>query len=103
MRVLSRSKFWCAARYETVSAVVGTNIGTFQIGAAMLDAREREEAGGRVTIVDVARSAGVSKSTVSLVLSGSELVAPKTRERVNRAMQALGYVYHRGAASLRAA
>jgi LacI family transcriptional regulator len=66
----------------------------------------REETGeriGRVTIVDVARRAGVSKSTVSLVLSGSDLVAPKTRERVSRAMEALGYVYHRGAASLRAA
>ena len=58
---------------------------------------------GRVTIVDVARRAGVSKSTVSLVLAGSELVAEPTRARVNRAMQALGYVYHRGAASLRAA
>lgn len=64
---------------------------------------ETGERGGRVTIVDVARRAGVSKSTVSLVLSGSELVAEKTRERVNKAMQALGYVYHRGAASLRAA
>src|SRR5260370_13525594 len=61
------------------------------------------ERSGRVTIVDVARRAGVSKSTVSLVLAGSELVAPNTRARVNRAMQALGYVYHRGAASLRAA
>ena len=58
---------------------------------------------GRVTIVDVARRAGVSKSTVSLVLSGSELVAETTRLRVNEAMRALGYVYHRGAASLRAA
>lgn len=58
---------------------------------------------GRVTIVDVARSAGVSKSTVSLVLADSPLVAKTTRERVERAMQALGYVYHRGAASLRAA
>jgi len=58
---------------------------------------------GRVTIVDVARRAGVSKSTVSLVLSGSELVAEPTKLRVNEAMQALGYVYHRGAASLRAA
>ena len=57
---------------------------------------------GRVTIVDVARRAGVSKSTVSLVLSGSLLVAEPTRERVVQAMQALGYVYHRGAASLRA-
>jgi LacI family transcriptional regulator len=58
---------------------------------------------GRVTIVDVARRAGVSKSTVSLVLSGSALVAEATKLRVNEAMQALGYVYHRGAASLRAA
>src|SRR5258708_35276573 len=58
---------------------------------------------GRVTIVDVARRAGVSKSTVSLVLSGSGLVAEATKLRVNEAMQALGYVYHRGAASLRAA
>ena len=58
---------------------------------------------GRVTIIDVARRAGVSKSTVSLVLSGSELVAEATKLRVNEAMQALGYVYHRGAASLRAA
>src|SRR5271154_2821787 len=71
----------------------------------MAEASEREEGverGERVTIVDVARRAGVSKSTVSLVLSGSDLVAPKTRERVSRAMRALGYVYHRGAASLRA-
>lgn len=58
---------------------------------------------GRVTIVDVARSAGVSKSTVSLVLSESPLVAEATRERVTHAMKALGYVYHRGAAQLRAA
>jgi len=58
---------------------------------------------GRVTIVDVARRAGVSKSTVSLVLSHSPLVAEATKARVNEAMSALGYVYHRGAASLRAA
>ena len=58
---------------------------------------------GRVTIIDVGRRAGVSKSTVSLVLSGSELVAEATKLRVNEAMRALGYVYHRGAASLRAA
>ncbi len=57
---------------------------------------------GRVTIVDVARRAGVSKSTVSLVLSDSPLVAEATRERVANAMRTLGYVYHRGAASLRA-
>ena len=70
----------------------------------MAEAAKEETAvrNGRVTIVDVARRAGVSKSTVSLVLSGSQLVAEGTRERVAQAMQALGYVYHRGAASLRA-
>ena len=58
---------------------------------------------GRTTIVDVARLAGVSKSTVSLVLSGSSLVARPTRERVSAAMAELGYIYHRGAATLRGA
>jgi LacI family transcriptional regulator len=58
---------------------------------------------GRTTIVDVARLAGVSKSTVSLVLSGSSLVARSTRERVSEAMAELGYIYHRGAATLRGA
>lgn len=55
------------------------------------------------TIVDIAREAGVSKSTVSLVLKMSPLVKDETRERVTRAMDALGYVYNRGAASLRRA
>ncbi len=57
----------------------------------------------RVTIVDVARQAGVSKSTVSLVVSGSSLVAEPTRARVNEAIHRLGYIYHRGAATLRGA
>ena len=56
-----------------------------------------------MTIVDVARRAGVSKSTVSLVLGGSSLVAASTRERVGDAMTELGYIYHRGAATLRGA
>ncbi len=58
---------------------------------------------GRATIVDVARLAGVSKSTVSLVIGGSSLVAELTRERVSGAMAELGYIYHRGAATLRGA
>jgi len=57
--------------------------------------------GQRVSLIDVARKAGVSRSTASLVLRGSDLVADGTRERVTEAMQALGYVYHRGAAMLR--
>ena len=68
------------------------------------EARGKVEAGeGRATIVDVARRAGVSKSTVSLVLGGSALVAEATRERVSDAMTELGYIYHRGAATLRGA
>jgi len=57
----------------------------------------------RVTIVEIAAAAGVSKSTVSLVLKGSESVRPTTRDRVNAAIRDLGYVYNRGAANLRRA
>jgi LacI family transcriptional regulator len=64
---------------------------------------DRDARTGRATIVDVARLAGVSKSTVSLVISGSPLVAQSTRERVCDAMSELGYIYHRGAAILRGA
>lgn len=55
----------------------------------------------RPTIIDVARQAGVSKSTVSLVLQNSPLVRAETREDVRRAMADLGYVYNRSAAQLR--
>lgn len=57
----------------------------------------------RPTIIDVARKAGVSKSTVSLVLQNSALVRAETREDVRRAMAELGYVYNRAAATLRSA
>ena len=56
----------------------------------------------RVTLVDVARAAGVSPSTVSLVLRNSPTIPARTRQRVQRAGERLGYVYNRGAASLRA-
>ncbi|MDA8250571.1 MAG: LacI family DNA-binding transcriptional regulator [Rhodospirillales bacterium] len=62
----------------------------------------KREAPRRVTIRDIAQAAGVSKSLVSLVLNGSDLVRPQTRARVVEAMRALGYVYNRGAARLRA-
>ncbi|WP_112311790.1 LacI family DNA-binding transcriptional regulator [Pseudogemmobacter bohemicus] len=57
----------------------------------------------RPTIIDVAREARVSKSTVSLVLQNSPLVRDQTREEVRRAMADLGYVYNRSAAMLRQA
>ncbi|MBC7739708.1 MAG: LacI family DNA-binding transcriptional regulator, partial [Candidatus Saccharibacteria bacterium] len=57
----------------------------------------------RPTIHDVAAGAGVSKSTVSLVLQGSPAVAAETRAEVRRVMVQLGYVYNRAAAGLRSA
>ena len=57
----------------------------------------------RPTIVDVARHAGVSKSTVSLVLQNSPLVRTSTRDEVEKSMGALKYVYNRSAANLRSA
>ena len=57
--------------------------------------------GRRVTIIDIARVAGVSKSTVSLVLMGATKVKPETAEAVRAAMRDLGYVYNRSAANLR--
>jgi LacI family transcriptional regulator len=43
------------------------------------------------TLVDVARLAGVSKSTVSNVVRGAELVADATRKRVERVIADTGY------------
>ncbi|MFJ8686684.1 LacI family DNA-binding transcriptional regulator [Micromonospora wenchangensis] len=54
-----------------------------------------------VTLHDVARRAGVGKSTVSNVLSCSGRVSEATRERVRAAMEELGYVPNRAARQLR--
>lgn len=48
--------------------------------------------GGQPTILDVAARAGVSKSAVSRVLSGTGRFSDETRERVERAAAELGYV-----------
>ena len=48
--------------------------------------------GAQPTILDVAARAGVSKSAVSRVLSGSGRFSDETRERVERAAAELGYV-----------
>lgn len=55
----------------------------------------------RPTILDVAARAGVSKSTVSLVLQNSPSVRRETRDAVRAAMTEIGYVYNRAAAQMR--
>ncbi|MFE7836073.1 LacI family DNA-binding transcriptional regulator [Streptomyces sp. NPDC057474] len=62
-----------------------------------------QPAGGsrRVTIGDVARSAGVSTSAVSKVLNNAYGVSPGMRERVQTAMAELGYRPHAAARGMR--
>ena len=55
----------------------------------------------RATVRDVARLAGVSPKTVSNVVTGRVPVRPGTRERVERAVDALDYVPNLSARGLR--
>ncbi|MCI2424205.1 LacI family transcriptional regulator [Saccharopolyspora sp. K220] len=52
------------------------------------------------SIVDVARDAGVSSSTVSYVLSGKRSISAETRRRVEASIRKLGYHPHAGARAL---
>ena len=54
-----------------------------------------------VTLIDVARAAGVGKSTVSNVLNGSGRVGEAARARVLETVDQLGYRPHHGARSMR--
>lgn len=54
-----------------------------------------------VTIIDLARELGLSKTTVSDALIGSGRVSEATRQRVMTAAQSMGYVSNRAARSLR--
>lgn len=55
----------------------------------------------KVTLLEVARAAGVSRATVSLVVRKSPLVAEDTRKKVEQVMAELDYVRDLGAARLR--
>lgn len=55
----------------------------------------------RVSMLDVARRAGVSGQTVSRVVNDSPRVDPQTRRRVEQAMAELGYRMNRAAQTLR--
>lgn len=53
------------------------------------------------TIIDVAKRAGVSRSTVSRVLTDNKRVDPETREKVLKCIKELGYQPSRAAQTLR--
>jgi LacI family transcriptional regulator len=57
------------------------------VGAHATPPRRR----GHATILDVARAAGVSKSTVSNVIRDTGSVSPETRRRVRAAIEQVGY------------
>lgn len=61
-----------------------------------METRKRRSA----TILDVARRAGVSPSTISRVMNGTAAVAPQTRQRVREAIDALGFSPHPAARQL---
>jgi len=54
--------------------------------------RKPRSRGGEPTVADVARAAGVSPMTVSRVINREGNVLPATREKVEEAVAALGYV-----------
>ena len=58
-------------------------------------------AASRVTLVDVARAAGVSASTVSRVLHGGAGVREEVADKVREVASDLGYSVNRQARSLR--
>ncbi|MGR5437036.1 LacI family DNA-binding transcriptional regulator [Vibrio owensii] len=53
------------------------------------------------TIVDLAQHCGVSTATISMVLRNKGRISEKTRDRVLKAVDELGYIYNQSAANLR--
>lgn len=52
------------------------------------------------TIGDVARAAGVSRSTVSYALSGKRTISRETQERIESVIKSLGFIPHASARAL---
>ena len=59
--------------------------------------------GGKATVLDVGRLAGVSGKTVSRVINGDGAIRASTRERVKAAMETLDFHPNQAARSLRSA
>lgn len=59
------------------------------------------EGNEKITIKDVAKDAGVGLGTVSRVINGKQGVSPKTREKIFRSIEKLGYVPDLTAQSMR--
>lgn len=55
------------------------------------NAKAQQENGGRLTIIDIARLAGVSKKTVSRVINHSGLVKQDTRDRILKIVAEHGF------------
>ncbi len=47
---------------------------------------------GKITIQSIASDLGLSRNTVSMALKGNELVTPRTRERILRYAEEIGYI-----------
>lgn len=54
-----------------------------------------------ITLLQVAKHAGVSRATASLVVRGSTKISESTRKKVLNSIKDLGYIYDRIAANLR--
>ncbi|WP_108662436.1 LacI family DNA-binding transcriptional regulator [Acuticoccus kandeliae] len=69
----------------------------------MADIPEGKPIRQRVRLLEVAEEAGVSRAAASLALRHHPSIPVVTRQRIIEAARKLGYVYNRGAASLRTA
>jgi DNA-binding LacI/PurR family transcriptional regulator len=65
--------------------------------------QSRQEENALATIDDVAKAAGVSRSTVSYALSGKRSISSETRRRIDDAIKQLKFTPNAGARALRTA
>jgi len=91
--VSAAGQFLFAAKTTSVRPQTGERYGRLHQTGLMID-------GAMATIGDVARYAGVSRSTVSHALSGKRPISAETRLRVAEAITELNYTANAGARAL---